>query len=56
MLAVYRAGEDVQAVIDRADQALYNAKQSGRDRIIVDESHLPEDEAVTPELRFRDES
>lgn len=39
-LAVYGAGESVQSFIDRSDKALYRAKQSGRDRIVVDDKHL----------------
>lgn len=39
-LAVYGGGEPVQTFIDRADKALYKAKQTGRDRIVVDDRYL----------------
>lgn len=32
-LAVYRPGEDLRATLSRADQALYQAKEAGRDRV-----------------------
>lgn len=35
-LAVYRNGEEMLAFIDRADQALYQAKQRGRNRLCTD--------------------
>lgn len=31
----YRAGEDIETMIQRADSALYQAKQSGRDKTVV---------------------
>ena len=31
----FRRGEDVQATLDRADRALYDAKRTGRNRILV---------------------
>ncbi|HEX4300066.1 MAG TPA: GGDEF domain-containing protein [Gammaproteobacteria bacterium] len=32
-LAAYRPGEDLRATLSRADQALYQAKEAGRDRV-----------------------
>ncbi len=34
-LAMMRAGEPVAATLERADQALYRAKQDGRDRVVA---------------------
>jgi len=39
-LAVYGGAEPTQTFIDRADKALYRAKQGGRDRVVVDPKHL----------------
>lgn len=44
-LAEYKGGEVVQALIDRADRALYRAKQSEHDDILVDECYVPEEAA-----------
>jgi PleD family two-component response regulator len=33
-LAVWRAGESVDDLLGRADEALYRAKESGRDRLV----------------------
>ena len=35
-IASHRPGEDIRATLSRADQALYRAKQAGRDRIETD--------------------
>jgi diguanylate cyclase (GGDEF)-like protein len=35
-LAVHREGEDADALLARADRALYAAKRAGRDRVVVD--------------------
>lgn len=43
-LAVYGGGESMQTFIDRADKALYKAKQAGRDRIVVDDKYLADRE------------
>jgi PleD family two-component response regulator len=37
-LSCYRPGDDIHTLRERADRALYRAKQSGRDRIVRDES------------------
>ncbi|MDR3004652.1 MAG: diguanylate cyclase [Acidovorax sp.] len=38
-LGIYRPGEPSEAVISRADQAMYLGKAAGRDRIVVEEGH-----------------
>jgi predicted signal transduction protein with EAL and GGDEF domain len=53
-LAVYGGAESVQTFIDRADKALYRAKQAGRDRIIVDEKYLPDSESDTSDHDSRE--
>jgi len=55
-LAVYGGAESVQTFIDRADKALYRAKQAGRDRIIVDEKYLPDSEPDTSDHDSRENS
>jgi len=37
-VAGYRAGEDVAALLQSADEALYRAKHAGRDRVVMHES------------------
>ncbi len=34
-LTAYQPGESLQACIDRADKALYSAKQTGRNRTVI---------------------
>lgn len=46
-VVVYKSGEAVQAFIDRADGALYEAKQSGRNCNFIDENSLSRNEAPT---------
>jgi diguanylate cyclase (GGDEF)-like protein len=37
-VSCYRPGDDIHSLRERADRALYRAKQAGRDRIMLDES------------------
>jgi diguanylate cyclase (GGDEF)-like protein len=41
-VAEYLAGEDIETTIKRSDQALYTAKDTGRNRIVVAEHHSHE--------------
>ena len=34
-VTLIRAGEAIEAVVERADQAMYEAKQHGRDRVMA---------------------
>jgi len=43
-LAVYRPGEHIEATLKRADEALYIAKENGRNQIVVS----PQDAAGQP--------
>ena len=47
------AGESLRDCIDRADLALYRAKQTGRDRIVVMEGHRPDGTTLSPVSRPR---
>ena len=41
-LAIYEPGETVESLLERADSAMYKAKQAGRDRIEYNEKYLGE--------------
>jgi diguanylate cyclase (GGDEF)-like protein len=41
-LAIHEPGESIQALIDRADHMMYQAKQRGKNRIEFDDSYLSE--------------
>ena len=48
-VAVLRDDEDWPAWLTRADQAMYQSKRAGRDRIVLaSENHRPGPEAITP--------
>jgi diguanylate cyclase (GGDEF)-like protein len=47
-LAQHRDGEPLQALIERADAALYRAKAAGRDRCIVDDGPLAQHDPMAP--------
>lgn len=47
------AGESLRDCIDRADLALYRAKQTGRDRIVIMEGHRPDGTLASPVTRPR---
>jgi diguanylate cyclase (GGDEF)-like protein len=42
-IAEYRIGESVQSLLDRADRAMYDAKQTGRNKIVI----ATEDDTLT---------
>ena len=47
-LAAHGPGESVAHLLERADRALYAAKNGGRDRCVVDEAFLPQPASASP--------
>ena len=45
-LAIYKPGESVESLIERADNAMYKAKQRGRDCIEYNQKYLDESERI----------
>ncbi len=51
-VAQYRAGETIPEILTRADQALYGAKQNGRDQVLCAGLDLINDSHTVPNLRI----
>lgn len=49
-VAEHRSGESWESWAKRADDSLYKAKQSGRDRVVLNHSHSAKDPSVIPLL------
>ncbi|MGA8087076.1 MAG: diguanylate cyclase [Terracidiphilus sp.] len=47
-IAAQRLGESLPALLDRADAAMYQAKQNGRNRVVVDAEDLRRESARNP--------
>jgi len=61
-ISLYKPGETASAFVERADKALYGAKQLGRNRVEMDSSYKSDsdsdlsDKRVKGAERWRDES
>jgi diguanylate cyclase (GGDEF)-like protein/PAS domain S-box-containing protein len=47
-IACHQAGEDRAALMSRADQALYVAKRTGRNRLTIADTHVAAEQTATP--------
>jgi diguanylate cyclase (GGDEF)-like protein len=51
-VAVYRDGDDVESLVERADQAMYEAKLSGRNRVCLHTDTVPPNTPSGPRLHI----
>ncbi len=51
-VAIYRDGDDVESLVERADQAMYEAKLSGRNRVCLHADTVPPNAPPGPRLHI----